>query len=171
MSPFDLTIPANAERGTATFTLTPVNDDIDEPDETVTVDGSTTAGLDVTETTLTITDNDAPPTVTLALLENAISEGETSRVTATLNHPSSEVTTVEVTATAVPPAVDNDFTLSGTSLTIPAGETESRGSATLTAQNNTEDEADKQVRVTGRAENDPRRAGDDCEAGDRDDHG
>ena len=41
----------------------------------------------------------------------------------------------------------------GTSLTIPAGQTESSGSATLTAQDNAEDEADKRVRVTARASN------------------
>ena len=155
VSSFDLRIPANAEDGTADFTLTPVNDLIDEPDETVTVDGSPTGGLDVTETTVTIEDNDAPPTVTLVLSDedHSISEGETSQVTATLNHPSSEDTEVEVSAAAVSPAVDDDFTLSGPSLTILAGETESRGSATLTARNNAEDEADKQVTVRGRAEN------------------
>ena len=156
VSSFDLRIPANAADGTATFTLTPVNDLMDEPDETVTVDGSPTGGLDVTETTVTIEDNDAPPTVTLVLSDedHSISEGETSQVTATLNHPSSEDTEVEVSAAAVSPAVDDDFTLSGPSLTILAGETESRGSATLTVRNNAEDEADKQVTVRGRAEND-----------------
>ena len=171
--PFDLRIPANAEDGTADFTLTPVNDLIDEPDETVTVDGSPTGGLDVTETTVTIEDNDAPPTVTLVLSDedHSISEGETSQVTATLNHPSSEDTEVEVSAAAVSPAVDDDFTLSGTSLTILAGETESRGSATLTARNNAEDEADKQVTVTRAGGEHPRGAVDECEAGDRDHHG
>ena len=151
--PPTLTIPVGEPSGSTTFTLTPVNDLMDEPNETVTVDGSTTVGLTVTATAVTITDNDAPPTVTLEVSADAISEGETSQVTATLNHPSSKDTEVEVSATAVSPAVDDDFTLSGTSLTILAGETESRGSATLTARNNQEDEADKQVTVTGRAEN------------------
>ena len=153
VSSFPLTISENAADGTASFTLTPVNDLMDEPDETVTVDGSTTVGLTVTATTVTITDNDDPPTVTLVLSDNSISEGETSQVTATLNHPSSEDTEVEVSATAMSPAVADDFTLSGTSLTILAGEMESRGSATLTARNNQEDEADKQMTVTGRADN------------------
>ena len=163
VSPFDLTIAADQPRGTANFTLTPVNDLMDEPDETVTVDGSATVWdgstiverLEVNGTPVTITDNDDPPTVTL-LSADSISESGTDNstaVTATLNHPSSEVTTVDVTAAAVPPAVDDDFTLNGMSLTILAGETESSGSVTLTARNNTEDEADKQVTVTGRAEN------------------
>ena len=103
VSPFDLTITAGQEDGTATFTLTPVNDNIDEPDETVTVEG-TAAGLDVNGTTLTITDNDPPPTVTLEVADNSITESgvdSSTTVRATLNHPSSEETTVEVTATAV----------------------------------------------------------------------
>ena len=56
-----LTIATGQVSGTMTFTLTPVNDDIDEPDETVTVEGSTTptVDLDVTGTTVTITDDDA----------------------------------------------------------------------------------------------------------------
>ena len=162
VSPFDLTIAPGQERGTADFTLTPVNDLMDEPDEeTVAVGGSATVRdgativerLDVNGTTVTITDNDNPPTVTLEVTDNAIGEGETSQVTATLDHPSSEDTEVAVSATAVSPAVDDDFTLSGTSLTIRAGQTASSGSVTLTAQNNPEDEADKAVTVTGRATN------------------
>ena len=164
VSPFDLTIAAGRERGTEDFTLTPVNDLMDEPPETVTVDGSATVRdgssiverLDVNGTTVTIEDNDDPPTLTLELSADSITEsGVDNRTTvrAVLNHPSSEVTTVDVSAAAVPPAVAADFTLSGTSLTILAGETESRGSATLTARNNAEDEADKQVTVRGRAEN------------------
>ena len=109
----------------------------------------------MTATTLTITDNDPPPTVTLALSEpdHTIREGETLTVTAELNHPSSAATAVTVSATAVSPAVAADFRLSGTSLTIPAGATESTGSATLTAEENTDDEADKRITVTARAEN------------------
>ena len=46
-------------RGTGTFTLTPVSDDLDESDETVTVSGTTTTtGLTVNGTTVTITDDD-----------------------------------------------------------------------------------------------------------------
>jgi hypothetical protein len=119
-----LTIATGQVRGTATFTLTPVDDNIDEPAETVTVEGSTTVTAltgGVTETTVTITDNDAAPTVTLVLSANPISENlGVSTVTATLSHPSSEDTTVEVSAAPVSPAVNDDFTLSGTSLTIPA---------------------------------------------------
>ena len=42
-----VTIAAGEASGTGTFTLTPVNDDVDEADETVTVSATTTSGLTV----------------------------------------------------------------------------------------------------------------------------
>ena len=60
---FTLEIAAWDQTGTATFTLTPVDDAIDEPNETVTVSGTAPDLSDgVTSATLTITDNDNPPT-------------------------------------------------------------------------------------------------------------
>ena len=146
---FVLTIPAATQSGTATFTLTPVDDSLDEPDETVTVSGSTT-GLDVTETPLTITDTDAPPTVELVLTPVSINEnGEQSTVTAMLSHPSSTATEVVVTVPAGADAVRQ----SGTTLTIAAGETASTGNVTLTAVDNATDAQDTVVTVSGQAEN------------------
>ena len=52
-----LTILAGETVGTAMLTLTPADDDIDEDDETVIVEGTVT-GLEVTPDTVTITDND-----------------------------------------------------------------------------------------------------------------
>ena len=142
-----LTIPAGDESGTATFDLTPIDNDIHEPNETVTVSGSTDPTVlpdGVTGTELTITDDEVLPTVTLRLSDNPISEddGETE-VTAMLSPASSKPTTVTVSATP-PDAV----TLSETTLTIPADMAESQ-SVTLTAVPNEEDEADKTVEVSG----------------------
>ena len=56
---FLLTIPAGQTRGTATFTFTPLNDSITEPDEAVSVSGTTAAsGIMVAGTTVTIADDD-----------------------------------------------------------------------------------------------------------------
>ena len=153
VSPFDLTIAADAERGTATFTLTPTDDDIDEPDETVTVDGSATVRdgattverLDVNGTTVRIRDNDDPPTVRLKLSPDSISEGETTTLTAELSHPSSAATEVTVTE---PP---DTFELDINPLRIEPGKT--MGSATLTAVDNDLDARDRQVTVTGVVDN------------------
>ena len=54
-----LTIPSGQASGTVTFTLTTMDDLIDEPDEAVSITGTTeVAGLEVTGTTLSIDDND-----------------------------------------------------------------------------------------------------------------
>ena len=54
---FTLTIAAGQTSGTASFTLTPVDDAIDENDELVNIDG-TAQGLSVTGTSIAIKDND-----------------------------------------------------------------------------------------------------------------
>ena len=59
---FPLTIPANQASGTATFRLRPVNDTLDEDDETLAVSGTTTvSGFTVDPATLTIVDDDGAP--------------------------------------------------------------------------------------------------------------
>ena len=155
---FTVTIEADETSGTATFTLAPVDDDIDEPHETVTVTGTTTSGLSVVPSaglTVTIADNDATPTVTLVLTPESISEERgVSTVTATLDHPSSLATTIAVSATPVSPAVADDFALSATkTLTIAAGAKTSTGTVTITANDNDIDFEDKTVTVSGSATN------------------
>ena len=89
-----------------------------------------------------------------------VSEDE-STVTASLSHPSSEATTVTVSAAAVSPAVTGDFTLSGNRvLTIPAGQTRSTGTVTVTANDNNVDAPDKNVTVSAAAANTQGIAGD-----------
>ena len=153
-----VTIPADTMSAAATFDLAPVDDDTDEPDETVRVSGTTTAsGLTVAPSgglTVTLADNDATPVVTLVLAPTSISEdGGSSTVTATLDHPSSQATTVAVSAAPVNPAVMGDFTRSGTTLTIAAGATTSTGTVTIAARDNEIDHPDRTVEVTGLAAN------------------
>ena len=77
-----------------------------------------------------------------------------STVTATLDHASSEATTVTVSATPVSPAVAGDFTLSGsTTLSIAAGATTTPDSVTITAVDNGVDAPDKRVTVSATATN------------------
>ncbi len=153
-----LTIAAGATTSTGTVTVTSVNNVVDAPDKTVTVSGTATNSQGVTDpqnVTLTIRDNDAAPTVTLVLTPASIPEaGGTSTVTATLDHPSSEETTVTVSAAPVSPAVAGDYTLSGNlDLTIAAGETDSTGVVTMTAVNNNVHAGNKTVTVSGTATN------------------
>ncbi len=155
VSDFTISIPANTLSATGTFTLTPTSDTVDEPDETVLITGtSTVEDVTVTETRLTITDDDAAPTVTLNLSSISIGENAgSSTVTATLNHPSSEATTITISVEPISPASDADYTLSGSTLTIAAGETASTGTVTITATDNTVIAPDKVVTVQGAASN------------------
>ena len=103
----------------------------------------------------TITDDDALPTVTLAVSSTAVTEhGGVATVTATLSGQSSEAVVLTVTASPVTPAVAGDFTLSmATTLTIAAETTTSTGLVTVTAVDNDVDaDADnKDVTVSATA--------------------
>ena len=99
---------------------------------------------------MTITDDEAAPTVTLVLTPATISEdGGTSTVTATLSAASTEPFTVTVAVAPDAPAVAGDFALSGATLSFAAGATASTGEVTITAVNNDVDTADKTLRVSG----------------------
>ena len=98
-----LTIPAGETSGTATFTLFPVDDDVDEDDETVTVSGTAASGLTVTPTSLTVTiaDDDergvvAHPTAL------TVAEGGSGEYTVVLSSEPTGPVTVEVTVSGSP---------------------------------------------------------------------
>ena len=80
----NITITANQSSGTGSFTVTPVNDQVVEGDETVLLQGAS-AGLDVTPATITITDSD---TATLGITGPSVlvSEGSSAEFTVTLSH-------------------------------------------------------------------------------------
>ena len=150
-----LTFAAGETSKTVTVTVT--GDTLDEPNETVRVvlSGPANATLGTAEGTGTIADDDAAPSVTLVLSAASISEdGGAATVTATLSHPSSEATTVTVTATAGAHTAAADFRQTGTTLAVAAGETTSAGTVTVAAVNDAEDaEHDKTVAVTATAAN------------------
>ena len=143
-----------------TLTVLVTGDTTDEPDETVVVSlsGAANAAISTASGTGTITDDDATPTVTLALSEpdaskpdtvNESGAGNSSTVTATLSGPSSEAVTLTVAAAPGANAVAGDFTLSSAkTLTIAAGSTASTGAVTVTAVDDTKDAPDKEVTVT-----------------------
>ncbi len=152
-----LSFAANSTTSTGSVSITANDNDVHALDKAVTVTGSVTGGTNVTpppETTLVIAEDEVPPAVTLILTPDSIAEnGGTSMVKATLDHPSSEETTVSVSASAVLPAVAADFTLNGTTLTIAAGATDSTEEVTITAADNNVDAPDKMVTVSAVAVN------------------
>ncbi len=151
-----LTIPAHEHFGESLY-LAAIDNDTDAPDKMVIISGKTgdtQTDLDPKDVTLTITDDEDAPIVSLKLSETRIPEKEgESTITASLNHPSSETTTIEVSTDPVSPAVADDFTLSDTTLTIEAGETSSSGSVTITANDNDVEEDDKTIVISGSASN------------------
>ena len=94
---------------------------------------------------------DSSPRVTLKLTPDSISEsGGVSTVTASVTSASSTPFAVTVSAAAVQPATANDFTLStNKTLSFAANATESTGTVTITARDNTLDAADKTITVAG----------------------
>ena len=154
-----ITIAAGATANAAdTATITAVNDDVDNVgNRTVTVSGTAQNGQGVgtvTGASLTLTDDEATPTVTLALSPETIDEHDGSvagsaTVTATLNRASSEAVTLTVSAAAGTNAAAGDFSLSSAkTLSIAAGATSSTGTVTVTAVDNAVDAPDKEVTVT-----------------------
>ena len=108
-----LTIDAGSTSGTQTFSLAATDDDVDEEDESISVSGSV-AGLTVTGTSITLTDDDTRG-VTISDAAIEVTEGSTASYTIVLDsEPSSTVTiTPSVTGSA-------DVTLSETSLSFTA---------------------------------------------------
>ncbi len=149
-----LTIAAGDTSSTGTVTVTAVNNTVDAPDKQVTVSATASGNsgvADPSSVTLTIEDDEAAPTVTLAVADASISEnGGATTVTATLSHASSAATTVTVTAVAGAYTVGADATI-----TIAAGETtNATDSVTITAVNDAVDNVgDRAVTVTGTAAN------------------
>ena len=93
---FDITIPAQAMSATGSFDLDPTDDELDEADETVTVAGML-SGVTVTGTSLSITDDDPLPV--LSIDAPTVTEGNTGttatlRYTVTLNPVSGRAVTV-----------------------------------------------------------------------------
>ena len=136
-----------------------VDNTTDEPDRTATVTATVandraaadSTTMAVTGAALTLTDDEAPPTVSLSLSPTSIAEeGGVSTVTATLSGVSSEALTVTVAATAGTRAAAADFTLStATTLTIAAGSTASAGTVTVRANGNNAASGSKRVTVSG----------------------
>src|SRR5205823_234133 len=130
------------------ITLAVVNDALNELNETaqVTLSSPTNATLGAIAThTYSILDDDPAPTVTLSLNGSPMAEaGGAASVTATLSAPSGQTVTVDLAFSGTA-TLTSDYTRSGTSIVIPAGST--TGSITLTAVQDTLDEADETIIV------------------------
>ena len=157
VTPFTLTIPPNVASGQATFTLTPLDDGVDETDETVTVSGAVAAlpSLVVNAATLTLTDDDAASeSIALSLDRTEVAEnaGDTTvTVTATLNASARTAeTVVDLTVSGSGAADAVDFTpVTPFTLTIPPNAASGQAMFTLTPMDDVVDESNETVTVSG----------------------
>ena len=126
-----LTFAAQATTSAGLVTVTAVNDTTDAPNKSVTVSSTASDSLNLTNdppnVTLTITDDEGAPGVVLSLNPSSVAEnGGLSTVSATLSHPSSQPSTVTVTAVAGAYTVGSDATI-----TIAAGATTAASNTAL----------------------------------------
>ena len=106
-----MTINANQTTGTATFQLNPTDDDLDEDNESLTVDGAVT-GLSVTAATVTISDDDTAA-VTVNPTTLSVAEGGSSSYTVVLTSQPTGNVTVTPSRTG-----SSDVTVSSSPLTF-----------------------------------------------------
>ena len=140
-----LTIRAGRTGGAATLTLTPIDDDIDERDETVLVVGQT-ANLEVDAASITIVDNDqrgvvVEPTVLV------IHEGGQQAYSVALLSAPTETVTIDISVSG-----DSDITTTVPSLSFTASDWNTEKTVTVNAAQDadaTEDTATIRHVVTG----------------------
>ena len=126
-----LTIAAGSASGTKTFTLAPADDDVDEGDEALTVDGSVT-GLAVTAAELTIEEDDERG-VTVTPTSLTVPEGESGTYTVVLgSQPTGSVTV------ALSRSGSSDVTVAPSPLTFTAGNWSTAQTVTVSAAADTD---------------------------------
>ncbi len=160
VSNFTLTIAADTVSGTATFSLTPVNDQVAEGNEAISVVGTTTVqGLTVAGTTVTLTDDDtASGGIVLSVNPGSVSEGDsatTMTVTATLDDAArtaaTEVTVTVGAATDSATETSDYQAVPGFTLTIPSGMRAGTGTFMLTPVDDSLGESAERISVSGSA--------------------
>ena len=158
-----LTFAADGTASSGEVTITARDDDDEDGDLSVTVTGTVSDPTVVRApeaATLTIFDDEGLPKVTLVLTPATVAEQDDAEtdgvnearsvVTATLQEAYDAPFTVTVGAQAVAPAGAGAFTLSANKvLSFAANERASTGVVTITAVDDDEDTADKQVQVSG----------------------
>jgi hypothetical protein len=116
----DITIAAGQTTGTVVVPTTA--DVLDEADETFVVTGGAPATVASADTvTVTIEDNDNPPTVSIAAPGAAVAEGTSLVFPVTLSATSGLAVTVDVDTVDGTATEGQDYTVQGTTLTFAAG--------------------------------------------------
>ena len=136
--PFEITVPAGADRGYGTFTLTPISDPVSHASETVEVRGTSQDEMAIDPAYIMLRDA-GQPSVSLILNPGSIEEDEgSSTVTTMLSQPAWQdvVIAIDVQPEESPLPGVGAITLSpNREVRIPNGETRGTGVVTITASN------------------------------------
>ena len=145
-----ITVAALVSSNTTTLTFAPVQDVVYEGDETIEVSGAAT-GLVVISATLTLTDDEAVPTVALSVNPANFAEDDPATpvtVTATLSGAISTQTTVGLTLAGT--ATSADYAVAGTpAITVAALAMSNTTVLTLTPVQDLVYEGDETITVSG----------------------
>ena len=148
-----ITIPANSTTGTGTFTVTPVSDPLEESDETVFVEGTTTAGLTVGRAVLTIED-EYVNNIALSVSQSTIAEdaGATEVTVTATRDTARDVDTVVKLSLAGTAEIQDDYTAPlPVTITIPANQTTGTATLTITPVHDALEESNEIIRLYGTA--------------------
>ena len=154
---FNIVVEANATSGSASFTLTPENDQVDEVTETITIT-STSPLVSSAATPITLQDDDAPPTgVNLRSNTNALFEEDGKQeiiifaeILSSTTYATARVIPVTVTGTQAQGVVKFAPVASFT-ITLPAETASTSTIFTVTPENNLVDEANETITVASTA--------------------
>ena len=155
----DLIIPAGDSSVTATIPFTVIDDDVLEENERVLIRASSGALANRGEARVVIEDNDLAPArvmLTIAPTEADESAGTVSiRVNAVLDGGTTLPADVQIdiATSSVTAVAGEDFETATTTLTLPAGERRATGILALTVVDDTLDEDDETLIVTGSVTN------------------
>ncbi len=154
---FNITIAANATTATGTFSLTPTNDTSVEDAESISIDGqpeSSGAAFTVGGTSITLTDNDAQPAVTLtatpsSVAEAALATSVTVKATAASAVAWARTVTVSVGKTGSAASGTDYAAVSNFDITIAANALSGTGTFTLKPIQDTTNEGNETIGVAG----------------------
>ena len=118
---FSVNVPANSTDGIIVRVPT-ADDNIDEPDETITLTASATDQVMPSTATGTIVDNDAAPVVSIVGATVVDEDAGTVTYTVSLTNPSSTAVTVDYATSNGTATAGADYTASSGTLTFAAGE-------------------------------------------------
>ena len=150
---FNLTLPANEQEITGTFTLTPIDDLVDETTETITI--RSTNALVTQPATLTLTDDDAAPTgFTLSVHPTSVDEGDgnttitlTGTVTGGTTYHAAQLLDIKVEGSGNTGVVG--FTpVTGVALFIAPETLQNSITFTLSPVDNTDQDADETITIS-----------------------